>query len=339
MATRFSASEARKKVELAKISSQEQRKLKNEAKNSLAKEKAFIKNGFNIQRLKLISAALNRDIVLSNLPQVFNYKSLLKLGFSVVEVGTINENSKNMDKLLKSDYLSVIKDDIISLIDYFIDQSNEDFSDHLKSVILYHKRNIDQLYLNLMYPKDAHKLQFLFSHNDDLPSDLLFEYSEQIQDISDKIDEYRMFVFHAENNLKIDLLNGEYSFRYYDEEIGVLEESYENNYFEIRWDLDCTSTHFNDSLFSANGLSWLVSSSGQNLINSIFHTLSFSAEQGHTKTKLSFALSEDGWYFVNNFVKTPSCSPDDLVEIINMEDFVINDTSSSAKSYSILVSW
>ena len=339
MVTRFSAMEARQKAEAAKQSLEEQRKLNSEVKKNLAKEKAFIKKGFNIQRLNLISAALNRDIVLSNLPQIFDYKSLLKLGFSVVEVGTINENSKNKDKLIRSDYLSDIKDDIISLIDYFIDQSDDDFSDHLKSVSLYHKRNIDQLYLNLKYPKDVDKLQFLFSHNDDLPSDLLFEYSEQIQDIIDKINEYRMFMFHVENNIKYDLLNGEYSFRYYDDEIGVLEASYENNYFEIRWDLDCTSTHFNDSLFSANGLSWLVSSSGQKLLDSIFHTLSFSAEQGHSKTKLSFALSEDGWYFVNNFIKISSCSPDDLVEIIKIEDFVINDTSSTAKSYSILVSW
>lgn len=339
MATRLSASEARKKTELAKKSLEEQRKLNIAAKKNLAKEKAFIKNGFINQRLKLISAALNRDIVLSKLPQVFDYKSLLKLGFSVVEVGTINHNFKNQDKLIRSDYLNVIKDDIISSIDYFIEQSNDDFSDHLRSVILYHKRNLDQLYLNLKYPKDAHKLQFLFSHYDDLHSDLLFEYSEQIQDISDKIDEYRMFVFHVENNLKFDLLNGEYSYRYYDEKIDVLENSYENNYFEIRWDLDCTSSHFNDSLFSANGLSWLVSPSGQNLIDSIFNFLSFSAEQGHTKTKLSFVLSEDGWYFVNNSMNTPSCSPDDLVEIIKIEDFVVNDTISSTKSYLILVSW
>ena len=37
MVTRFSASEARKKAELAKISLEEQRKLNNEAKKNLAK--------------------------------------------------------------------------------------------------------------------------------------------------------------------------------------------------------------------------------------------------------------------------------------------------------------
>ena len=120
MVTRFSAIEARQKAEAAKKSLDEQRKLNIEAKKQLAKEKAFIKNGFDTQRLMLFSAAMNKDVLLSKLPNVFYYKTLLELGFTVVEVGPIEDQPHKRNKLIDNEYLNKVKHEILSLIDLFL---------------------------------------------------------------------------------------------------------------------------------------------------------------------------------------------------------------------------
>lgn len=78
---------------------------------------------------------------------------------------------------------------------------------------------------------------------------------------------------------------------------------------------------------------------GQNLIEEVFKSLSNAAEMGKSTLKLDFSLSKDGWYFLAEGRKVFSCMPDELVEIISRENFTIDDTISTQKSYAIKVSW
>ena len=59
MVTRFSASEARLKAENAQRTLEDQRKRNEETKKILAKERSLIKQGFEKQRSKIISAAID----------------------------------------------------------------------------------------------------------------------------------------------------------------------------------------------------------------------------------------------------------------------------------------
>jgi hypothetical protein len=59
MVTRFSASEARQKAENAQRTLEDQRKRNEETKKSVAKERAFIKLGFEQQKVDVISAAID----------------------------------------------------------------------------------------------------------------------------------------------------------------------------------------------------------------------------------------------------------------------------------------
>ena len=95
----------------------------------------------------------------------------------------------------------------------------------------------------------------------------------------------------------------------------------------------------NDPLLSDSGLAWLSSYRGQNLIEEIFHSLSTAAEKGKTQLKLEFSLANDGWLFVVGSKKVFCCMPDEINEIIARENFTIDDTTSTEKSYSIKVSW
>ena len=135
------------------------------------------------------------------------------------------------------------------------------------------------------------------------------------------------------------MITGEYLFSDEDEEIDVIKQSVEGNKLKIRWATEAESTFMNYPLLSDVGLVWLSSYRGQNLIEEIFDSLSSAAEMGKTNLKLDFSLTKDGWSFAVGSRKVYCCMPDELVEIIARENFTIDDTKSTQKSYAIKVSW
>lgn len=84
---------------------------------------------------------------------------------------------------------------------------------------------------------------------------------------------------------------------------------------------------------------WLSSRRGQELLEEIFTCLSEAAGAGKAKLKLNFSISKEGWYFKKSLSKFHSCRPDELVEIIELEGFIVEDTTSTEKNYAISVSW
>ena len=95
----------------------------------------------------------------------------------------------------------------------------------------------------------------------------------------------------------------------------------------------------NSKLFSGEGLAWLSSSKGQKLIEALFNSISQAAKNGKNNIKLNFYLDKKGWYFKNGFEVLECCLPEDLLEIIGIENFKIGETIIKEKSYSVTVNW
>jgi hypothetical protein len=95
----------------------------------------------------------------------------------------------------------------------------------------------------------------------------------------------------------------------------------------------------NAPLLSDLGLAWLSTDSGQSLIEVVFESLGDAAEKGKSNVVLNFSLTKDGWYFHFYERKFFCCMPDELVDIIAGENFLIDDTIATENSYSIKVRW
>jgi hypothetical protein len=177
-----------------------------------------------------------------------------------------------------------------------------------------------------------------------VPDNLKARYSSYIAKINEKIRKYRLVVdveaeYIDDDFDEYELITGEYFFSEDDEYFDVLLPSLESNKLKIRWSSEQGSTFMNAPLLSAEGLAWLSSYRGQSLIELVFETLSEAAEQGMSSIKLDFSLTNDGWNFLYKGRKIYCCMPDELVGIIELQNFTIDDSSSKSNSYFIKVSW
>jgi hypothetical protein len=343
VATRFSASEARLKAESAQKSLEELRKTNEELKKSVAKERALIKQGFEQQREKVISAAIdgNTELVVDS---VYLFSKLTGSGIQVVEEGLVRKRNLKINEVIELDGREKIKEQILEHFDTFIDASTQDLKHYYGGLKRFHRQNYNALYevitsewnWDVFYGDDV--------YSELVPDDLKSKYFDYFEKINDKIKEYKSY----DEDLDVDddegydddqLVTGEYCFSDDDDEVDLLKSSVEGNKLKIRWTAEEGGTHMNDPLLSGVGLAWLSTYRGQNLIEEIFGSLSSAAEMGKTNLRLDFSLTRDGWLFVVGSRKVFCCMPDELVEVIIRENFTINDIISTQKSYAIKVSW
>jgi hypothetical protein len=341
--TRFSASEARLKAESAQKSLEELRKKNEEQKKSIAKERALIKHGFEQQRARVISAAIdgNTELIVDS---VYLFSKLIGSGIQVVEEGLVKKRNLKINEVIELDGREKIKEQILEHFDTFIDASTQDLKHYYGGLKRFHRQNYNALYevITSEWSWDTFYGDDIYSEL--VPDDLKSKYFDYFEKINDKIKEFKGY----DGDLDVDddegydddqLLTGEYCFGVDDDEVDLLKPSVEGNKLKIRWTADEGGTHMNDPLLSGVGLAWLSTYRGQNLIEEIFGSLSSAAEMGKTNLRLDFSLIKDGWFFVGGGRKVFCCMPDELVELIIRENFAINDVTSTQKTYAIKVSW
>ena len=345
MVTRFSASEARLKAENAQKTLEDQRKINEELKKSVAKESAFIKQGFEQQKIDVISAAIDgkTEIVVVS---IYLYRELIDSGIQVVEEGVVKQQNQKHEKVIDVEVREKIKDEILEHFDVFIDASKHDLKGYYGGLTRFHRQNYDALYE--VISSDWSWIEFYGDdvYLEEVPADLKSKYFDYFEKINEKIKEFKAYNedldFEDDDDENYDdgqLVTGEYCFSDVDDEVDLLKPSVEGNALKIRWTAEAGSTYMNDPLLSVEGLAWLSTYRGQNLIEEIFDSLSSAAEMGKTNLRLDFSLTNDGWSFVVGSRKIFCCMPDELVEIIARENFTIDDTTSTQKSYVIKVSW
>lgn len=345
MVTRFSASEARLKAESAQKSLEEQRKRNEELKKSVAKERALIKQGFEQQKVLVISAAIDGGTELV-VDSIYLFRELTDSGIQVVEEGLVKKQNQNNEKVIDFDKREKIKEEILEHFDTFIDASKRDLKSYYGGLQRFHRQNYDALYEVINSDWSWSEFYGDDVYSEEVPDDLKSKYFDYIEKINDKIKELKAFNedldFDEDDDEDYDdgqLVTGEYCFSEEDDDVDLLKPSVEGNKLKIRWTAEEGSTYMNDPLLSDVGLAWLSTYRGQTLIEEIFDSLSSAAEMGKTNLKLDFALTKDGWSFVVGSRKVFCCMPDELVEIIARENFTIDDTTSTQKSYAIKVSW
>ena len=114
----------------------------------------------------------------------------------------------------------------------------------------------------------------------------------------------------------------------------------EGDWHTVMWSQDSVAEFMSEPLFSKHGLNWISDEYGQNLLEAIFDCLKGAASRGKNRTSIMFKLTSHGWYFVNDVgYHYPSCMPDDLVEIVEMQGFIVSATSATSRSYTIKVKW
>ena len=331
--TRFSASEARLKAESAQKTLNEQLLTDKELKKTLAKERLFLRDGFEKQRVSVISAAIDGHNEIE-VESVFLFRELLDVGVQVVEEGLVKKQLLVTGKVVGVDEL---KEEILHLFDLFIDAAKGDVKSYYDGFQRFHRLNYDALYEALNSDRSWSAFYGDEIYAEEIPEELRSKYSDYIERINQRVRAYKGA--YEEDDDADDLITGEYLFSDEDEEIDVIKQSVEGNKLKIRWATQGESTFMNYPLLSDVGLAWLSSYRGQNLIEEIFDSLSSAAEMGKTDLKLDFSLTKDGWSFAVGSRKVYCCMPDELVEIIARENFTIDDTKSTQKSYAIKVSW
>jgi len=345
MVTRLSASEARLKAESAQKSLEEQRKRNTEITKSIAKERALIKQGFERQKVQVISAAIDgkTEIIVDS---IYLFRELTDSGIQVVEEGLVKKQNQKHEKVIDIGEREKIKDEILEHFDTFIDASKHDLKGYYGGLKQFHRHNYDALYEVITTDWSWSGFYGDEVFLEEVPDDLKSKYFDCFEKINQKIKEFKAYNedldYEADDDEDYNdgqLVTGEYYFSDEDDEVDLLKPSVKGNTLKIRWSAEEGSTYMNDPLLSDVGLAWLSTYRGQKLIEDIFYSLSSAAEMGKTNLKLDFSLTKEGWSFVIGSRKVFCCMPDELVEIIAKENFTIDDTTSTQKSYSIKVSW
>lgn len=346
MVTRFSASEARLKAESAQKARQNQIANEKIQRRLVAKEKALINKKYLLQRRQIISAAIEAKTEIE-VDSVILFGELVSVGIQVIEVGVVKSQSSVIKNIIDVTKCDAIKKELLSLFDKFIDDSKPDLKIYYNGFKHFHKLNYDALY-------DALNSNWEWSEfiGDDIffemvPDDVKSKFETHFSSINSKIKEFKrcntnFIVEYDDDDVQADednLISGEFYFSDQDNFIDILEPSIEGNFFKIKWISEVGSSFMNAPLLSDSGLAWLSTYRGQNLIESIFNALSDAAEQAKSSIKLDFSLTKDGWYFLSDGRKVYCCMPDEIVDIIEQENFTIDETLSTDNSYLIKVSW
>ena len=354
MIAKFSAAEARQTAEIVKQAKQGLRREAAALREQQALIQASIDQGWNAQLSLLMNTAVEGRTEIC-CDSVFKFKALLRMGLRVFEYGKVRKQSGVRNASVITKEIDAVKSDIFKLFDNFIDSSPAAVKKHYDSAADFHKLNYQEL-LNAMrigstdeFNCDSSYLDEFYedsSYLDAVPAEFSFsaKCSTYLEKLNDKIRGYKKLGKELEiaKNFKDDysMTSGDYEFYEDDKDNDILQPTNERNTFKIKWASDEIPDFMIEPLCTRNGLSWIASKNGQLLQDAIFECLRGTATLGKNSKSLKFKLTGKGWYFVNDAdYHYPSCMPDDLVEIIARQDFIIADTSATSRSYTIKVKW
>jgi hypothetical protein len=346
MATRFSASDARKQTELAKQRIDTERKAASEKKKLQAKKKAAINASWEKQRIEILSAAVDGKHEHHIENAVYKFMDLVDLGLKVIETGLVKYQFNGRDAQADKVKLEKLHERIFNSFNEFIDASKNDMSEYYGGTTVYFKTLNEELYENISADFFSDFLGDDVMWNE-VPEEISHRYVKHFAIISERIKAYKDFKevvdFGMEDDSEVDvdvLVNSEYIYSDDDVASAVLTPTKVGNKLRITWSADLGAAHMNDPLFSDEGLTWLSSDTGQELLTSIFESLRSAAASGKTDATLTFELAHDGWFFKPRHGDSIySCMPDEVVELIALEGFNVADTDSTETSYKIFVTW
>ena len=383
MVTKFSASEARQTVEIAKQQAKKQAELDkrhaeleqqaNEARkrdeDALREKQARIQEvidqGWAAQKTLIIDAAVDRKKELTLRTPIYNFINLIDVGIDFIEVGWVRNQEVETNEDLYTDkeyesrnakirrqeegvrvlgrelmqtahadwrkyYGSIEKyvESINRAVDEAIESTSDDFDGEYilwVNVPVHLRRKYSTHFLHM-----THAIKFLKKSRQNplygLPKRVKKKREETI---------YGEYLF-SDRDQKVEILGEPHEFR--EDDDGWVDE--DQNHYKVKWISEETPELMSEPLFSKHGLNWISGEYGQNLLEAIFDCLKGAAAKGKSTTSIKFKLTSDGWYFVNDSgYHYPSCMPDDLVEIIARQDFIIADTSATSRSYTIKLKW
>ena len=345
MVTRFSAEDARTALSVALLRQKELKNFERTNKEKAKKEQKRIESSWNSQRINLIVAALDGKSELAT-DSVCLYKDLISLGFYVVESGFVQklEIPKTFDQLN-----ALCDSRLRNLSERYKSFSKKLVSEAKKNGIKFNASELDGLAegLDVALNSKFHSGKLSPSNIcfDCIPDNIKNSYANEFLALSEKIAEYKDLRDHTipefDDSLPVKTKrhNGEYCYSELDEDKDFLEVSDSRNSLHLRWSNSYSGNYMNHPLFSYDGLSWLASSVGQELISSVFGAISESANSGRKTHTLNFKLDSIGWNYSQDDSEFFSCMPDDFIEILKIEKFSIDDTKSTKNSYSIKLSW
>ena len=372
MVTKFSASEARQTVELAKQQAERDQKA-NEARkrdeDALREKQSLIQEaidrGWAAQKTLIIDAAIDRKKELTLRTPIYKFRNLIDVGIDFIEIGWVKnqEVETNEDLYSYEDYerrsemIGSLEEGIRLLTRELMQAAHSDWGQYYGSVEKYIEsinRAVDEAIESTSGVFDGDYILWV-----DVPGHLRRKYGTHFSHITNAI----KFLKKSRTNplyglpkrikkKREEMVYGQYIFSYKDQRVEILGEPHEllndddgwvdedKNHYKVKWISDENLEFMSEPLFTKNGLNWISGEYGQNLLDAIFDCLKGAAAKGKNITSLKFKLNNDGWNFVNDAgYHYPSCMPDDLVEIIARQDFIIADTSATSRSYTIKVKW
>jgi hypothetical protein len=310
----------------------------------------------------MIAAAVKGSKSVNLKQPIYYFKILIQLDFRVYEVGWVkNQKVENLNNeptkkelQIRDTWLGTLEAGIYELFEAFINQSKVQMSPFYGGDIKYRQKMLNALNESLSAKESVFDGDYTMWV--DVSDRLRNKYSSHFIHITKAIQNYKRAV--ADPSYKIpgkpvvtlpDFILGEYEFSHEDkaEDILVPEEKSgksvaKANFFKVKWSIKSKVAvdFLQEPLFSCQGLVWLSTEYGQQLVESIFSTLQNVSEKGASKAILIFEKNKEGWYFINHLMqRKPSCSPEDISQILSLANYEISDTKSYPAKFSIHVVW
>lgn len=341
------------RTEVAKKKLSDDRRVEQNLKHEQEEISKKLEALWEIQREKIINAAIEgaHSVELDS-PVIF-YKKLIKEGIDVVEEGLISgELMVKAWKKTCADDLSKIRDDVLVEFDKFIDAAKSDLKEYYGGIRRFHEYNYSSLIDAL--EEDGWGFGLRGDHFlgdeiflNEVPQEFRENFQDYLDAINNKIKEYRNFIKRSglkdeveESNLRFELDRSDSEYRYDldDENAEKLEPCEEGNKIFAYWVGDTAQICLHAPLLSRSGLSWISSGHGQSLLQCINDSIEISSDLGRRKCTLDFSLRDDGWFFKFKERFIPSCSPDDVVDLIKQDGLKIN-SNPKKDAFSITVEW
>lgn len=372
MVTKFSASEARQTVELAKKQAaleQQASEARKREEDALREKQALIQKaidqGWAAQKTLIIDAALDGKKELTLRTPIYKFRNLIDVGIDFIEVGWVKnqEVETNEDLYTDKEYedrntkIRWQEEGIRELGRELMQTAHADWRKYYGSIEKYVEsinRAVDEAIESTSDDFDGEYILWV-----NVPVHLRRKYSTHFLHVTKAI---KFLKKSRQNPLyglpkrvkkkRKETIYGEYLFSDSDQKVEILGEPHEfsedddgwvdedQNHYKVKWTSEETPELMSEPLFSKHGLNWISGEYGQNLLEAIFDCLQGAAAKGKSTTSIKFKLTSDAWYFVNESgYHYPSCMPDDLVAIVERQDFIISDTSATSRSYTIKVKW
>ena len=372
MVTKFSAAEARLTVELAKQKAElekrakQQNRLKEDAlREKQAQVQEAVDQGWSAQMTLIVDAAVDRKKELILRTPIYKFRDLIDVGIDLIDVGWVKNQEVEKNKDFYTDREYEIRDKLILSLEEDIHilgyelrlAAHAEWRKYYGSIEKY----VKSMFLAV---DDAIQSTSRIVEGDyvlwsDVPIHLKRKYKSHFAHITTAVKFLKKSrqdpLYGLPKKVKKQrekTIYGQYLFSSNDQRVDILGEPHDqsegdddwvdedNNHFKVTWSSDEIYECMSEKLFTKNGLNWISDENGQNLLEAIFDCLKGAAAKRKNTTSIKFKLNSDGWYFVNDAgYQYPSCMPDDLVEIIARQDFIIADTSATSRSYTIKVKW